>query len=254
MQMDENRYARQLVLREIGTEGQRKLFRGSVLVAGCGALGGNQAQLLVRAGVGRVRIVDRDRPEASNLPRQVLYDEVDVAAGRPKAEVSAEKLRRANSATTLEAVVAAIAADNVEELIRDVDVVLDATDNFETRYVINDVCVKLGKPWIYGGIIGTSGMSLTIRPGVSACLRCLFREAPVGDGFPTPETEGILNSAPATVGAIQATEALKLLMECEPSSDLLLVDPWNRSFRSVPVLRDEGCPCCGAGHFEFLGE
>jgi len=249
---DEPRYARQLVLDEIGPEGQRRLAAGSVLVAGCGALGGNQAQLLVRAGVGRVRIVDRDVPEPSNLPRQVLFDEDDVAAGRPKAEVAAERLRRVNRAAAIEERVVAIGAGNAEELIADVELVLDATDNFPTRYILNDACVKHGVPWIYGGIVGTSGMCLVVLPGRGPCLRCLFPDPPAGPGLPTPATEGILNTVPALIAAVQVTEAIKLLCGEPPATDLLLVDAWQRTFRSVPVERDPACPCCGRDRFDFL--
>lgn len=248
----EERYARQLVLDEIGPEGQRRLAAGSVLVAGCGALGGNQAQLLVRAGAGRVRIVDRDVPEPSNLPRQVLFDEDDVAAGRPKAEVAAERLRRVNRAAAIDGRAIEIVADNAEDLIADVDLVLDATDNFPTRYVLNDACIKHGIPWVYGGIVGTSGMCLVVLPGRSACLRCLFPEPPADPGLPSPTTEGILNTAPALIAAVQVTEAIKLLCGAHPATDLLLVDAWQRTFRAVPVERDPGCPCCGRGQFDFL--
>lgn len=252
--VDESRYARQLALAEIGPDGQRRLAAGSVLIAGCGALGTHQAQLLVRAGVGHVRIADGDAPEPSNLPRQVLFDHDDVAAGRPKAEVAAARLARVDPEARIEGRVARIGPDNVEEMITGMDLVLDATDNFPTRYVLNDACVKRGIPWIYGGIVGTSGMCLAVVPGRSACLRCLFPTPPAAPDLPSPASGGILNTAPALVAAVQATEAIKLLCGAPPATDLLLVDPWQRTFRSVPVTRDPGCHCCGQRRFVYLGD
>lgn len=239
------RYAKQILLKELGSAGQKKLADAAVLIVGCGALGSVQAQLLVRAGIGRVRIVDRDVPELDNLHRQILFDEDDVEARSPKAEVAGRKLPRANSTVVVDARVLEVTADNIDELAADVDLVLDATDNFQTRYVINDACVRRKKPWVYGGVIATSGMTMTIIPGRGPCLRCLFPRPPDDGTVPTMETEGVLGTAPVTVAALEVTEAIKLLAGAPPREGLLMIDVWTGSFQTVPVLRDENCPACG---------
>lgn len=241
----EARYSKQLLLKDIGPAGQEKLLGSSVLLVGCGALGSIQAQLMVRAGVGRVRIVDRDFPEEGNLHRQILFDEPDVQAGAPKAEVAQRKLARANSAAIIDARVMDVGADDIEELAADVDLVLDATDNFETRYLINDACIRLNKPWIYGGVIGASGMTMTVVPGKGPCLRCLFADPPATGAAPSMETEGVLAAAPVAVAAVQVTEAVKLLVGARPREGLLMIDMWAGDFQSVPVERDRNCPACG---------
>ncbi len=172
------RYAKQVLLKELGSAGQQKLAAAAALVVGCGALGSVQSQLLVRAGVGRVRIVDRDVPDLENLHRQILFDEDDVAARWPKADVAGRKLPKANSTVAVETRVMEVTAANIDGLVADVDLVLDATDNFEARYLINDACVRHHKPWIYGGVIATAGMTMTIVPGRGPCLRCLLPEPP----------------------------------------------------------------------------
>jgi adenylyltransferase/sulfurtransferase len=172
------RYARQLILAEIGEEGQRRLLSSTAIVVGCGALGTNIASSLVRAGVGLVRIVDRDFVELNNLQRQVLFDEDDVDRGLPKAIAAAEKLRRVNSQVQVEPVVTDVNPDNVEQIVGDADVVLDGTDNFETRLLLNDACVKLGIPWIYGGVVATYGMTMAIVPHQTPCFRCILNELP----------------------------------------------------------------------------
>src|SRR6266566_1595557 len=172
-----DRYVRQMRYAPLGEEGQRRLMAGRALVCGCGALGSMIAALLARAGVGKLRIVDRDFLELNNLQRQMLYDEADVAAGLPKAIAAAEHLRRINSAIEIEPVVADVTAANVLELCRDVDVVVDGTDNFETRFLVNEAALKLGLPWVYGGAVGASGQTMTILPGETPCLRCLIPES-----------------------------------------------------------------------------
>jgi adenylyltransferase/sulfurtransferase len=239
------RYAKQILLKDFGPEGQQKLAGSSVLIVGCGALGSVQSQLLVRAGVGRVRIVDRDVPEIGNLHRQILFDEDDVQARSPKADVANRKLPKANSSVVIDTRVMEVTAQNIDELISDVDLVLDATDNFETRYLINDACIEANKPWIYGGVIATSGMTMTVIPGRGPCLRCLFPNPPEPGTVPTMETEGVLATAPVTVAALEATEAIKLLCGAEPREGLLMLDVWTGSFQNVPVLRDQNCPACG---------
>ncbi len=249
----ESRYSRQLMLEEIGPAGQEHLGRASILIVGCGALGSVQAELLARAGVGRILIVDRDVLEENNLQRQVLFDEDDVAADLPKAEAAIRKLRRINSSIDIDGMVRDVNPGNIEKLLQNVGLELDGTDNFETRYIINDACIKNNIPWIYGGVIGVSGMTMAVVPGQGPCIRCLFPEIPAPGSLPTCDTAGVLNTAPAIVASIQVSEAYKLIVgggigECR----LHLIDLWQGSFRSIEVSRDENCPCCELGNYEFL--
>lgn len=247
------RYARQAVLPQIGPSGQERLGSSAALVVGCGALGCAQAQLLARAGVGRLVLVDRDFVELSNLQRQLLYDEADAAQRLPKAEAAARHLRAVNSSIQLEPVVADLTARNASELVQGVDVVLDATDNVETRYLVNDACVKAGKPWVYGGAVGTSGVVLAVRPGDGPCLRCVFPEPAPPGTLPTCDIAGVLNAAPAAIAALQVVEAMKLLLGAASEAHRLhSFELWAPSFRSVKVHREPGCRCCGVRDFEFL--
>ncbi|MBX5437829.1 MAG: ThiF family adenylyltransferase, partial [Alicyclobacillaceae bacterium] len=189
LQFDE-RYSRQILFRPIGREGQQRLARARVVIVGVGALGTVIAQQLVRAGVGFVRIIDRDIVEPSNLQRQALYDEADAQAGLPKAAAAAEKLRRANNGVEVEPVIADVTARNAEELLADVDVILDGTDNFQIRYLINDVAVKHGIPWAYGGAVSSYGTTAFLRPGATPCLVCLFGDEG-GGGHDTCDTVGV---------------------------------------------------------------
>lgn len=249
----QERYARQAVLPQIGPAGQERLGASSALIVGCGALGCAQAQLLARAGVGRLVIVDRDFVELNNLQRQLLYDEADAAQRLPKAEAAARHLRAINSGIRVEPVVADLTARNASELVEGVDVVLDATDNVETRYLVNDACVKAGKRWVYGGAVGTSGVVLAVRPGDGPCLRCAFPEPAPPGTLPTCDTAGVLNAAPAAIAALQVVEATKLLLGADPEGHRLhSFDLWAPSFRSVKVHREPSCRCCGARDFEFL--
>ena len=248
-EMDEfaTRYQRHLAFDRIGPEGQRRLARGSALVVGCGALGGAAAALLVRAGVGKVRLVDCDIVELSNLPRQLLFDEADVAARAPKALRTAERLRAANSACDIEPVATRIDAGTIDGLLDGIDVVVDGLDNFATRYVVNDACVRRGIPWVYGGVVGAAGVTMTVRPGRGPCLRCVFPEAPPEDAVPTCQTHGVVAPAPVTVAALETIEALKLLLgRDDVRPGLLSLDLWDGSFRSVRVVRAPSCPACGS--------
>ena len=247
------RYARQVALKEIGTEGQAKIRASSVLVVGSGALGCMQAQLLARAGVGRLRLVDRDFVEVVNLHRQTLFDEDDARMTLPKAEAASRRLRKANSDVQVEAVVADVTARNIEALLDGVDVALDATDNFETRYLVNDACVKLGKPWVHGGAMGVSGNLMTIRPGVGPCLRCLFPKPPPPGSLPGCHIVGVLNTAPAIVASLQVTEALRLLVGDAPATcHLTAIDLWDPRLQRVEVKRDPDCICCVRHQYDFL--
>jgi len=249
----EARYARQSVLDVIGQAGQQKLAESTVLVIGCGALGSTQAELLARAGIGKLILVDRDVLELHNLQRQLLFDEQDVRERLPKAAAAARRLKTVNSEITIEAVVTDVTATNIEELLRPVDLVLDGTDNFETRYLLNDAAIRTDKPWVYGGVLGTGGTVMAVHPGQGPCLRCIFPEPPDAGSLPTCETQGVLNTAVAWVAALQVTEAFKLLVSTPTVAfKLHAMDVWQGSMTSVTVKRSEDCICCARQRFEFL--
>jgi len=247
-----SRYSRHIILKEIGIEGQKKLKNSKVVVAGCGALGCVSSNLLARAGLGKLVLVDRDIVELTNLQRQILYTDKDV--NRPKAEVAKEVLSNANPDIEIESIVTDLSSENAEEIISGCDVVVDATDNMETRYLINDVCVKNGIPWIYGGAISTHGMILTIVPKKTACFRCFFPKPPGAGVLPTCEIAGVLNTIPSIIASIQATEALKVLLGKfeDINKELTIIDIWNNDFRRIPVPIDERCETCKKENFEFL--
>jgi molybdopterin/thiamine biosynthesis adenylyltransferase len=247
-----DRYSRQTILREIGEEGQARLVNSRAVIIGCGALGSNIAVMLVRAGVGHVKIIDRDFIEYHNLQRQVLFNEEDVRAGTPKAIAAVNHLKEINSTVEVEGIVADVNFTNIEGFCAGADVILDGLDNIETRYLINDVSLKLGIPWVYGGAIMTTGMTMTIVPGVTPCFRCFSRNAPDPGTALTCETAGILGTVPAIIGSLQATEAIKLLVNPdEINRDLLIVDAWRPSFDKMKVSKDTDCPAC-RGRYEFL--
>jgi molybdopterin-synthase adenylyltransferase len=252
------RYSRQMRFPGIGKAGQEKLLASRVTLCGCGALGTVLANVLVRAGVGFVRVIDRDFVEPSNLQRQVLFDESDVTNNLPKAEAAAVKLRQINSAVQVEPIVADINRTNIEDFCAGADLILDGSDNFEIRYLINDVAIKHGKPWVYGGAVGSQGMSMTIIPGETPCLRCVFEAAPAPGETGTCETAGVLAPAVNIVASYQATEALKLLSgnTAAVNRELLIVDVWentNRRVKVAPLAGRKGqCPCCAKRSFEWL--
>ncbi len=255
--LPDERYSRQVLFAGIGIEGQRKLAVSHVAIAGCGATGAAAASLLARAGVGAITLIDRDFVEESNLQRQVLYDEADALAALPKAEAARRKIALFNSAIQVNAAVADLVPGNIHELLRGADIVLDGTDNFETRYLINDAAVKLGKPWIYGGVIGSEGQTMTILPGQTPCLRCLIETAPPPGMTPTCETAGVLGPAVAVIASFEAIEAIKLLSGRREAlnKDLIMVDVWDWSFRQLKVANLLGkvdCPCCQRRNFEWL--
>lgn len=253
---DPERFSRQTRFTPLGPEGQAKLARARIAIVGCGALGSASALALVRAGVGHVRLVDRDVPELSNLPRQVLFDEADVAAGLPKAVAAAEHLRRIDSALTIEPVVADVTAATVATVLDKVDLVVDGTDNFETRFLVNEWCCRRGIPWVYGGAIGAEGRVLAIRPGVTACLRCLVPDPPPPGALPTCDTAGIIGPAALVVGAVQAAEAMKLIVQGGSTGGgrLLVCDLWEGVWRTVDLsaLAATGCPTCRAADYPWL--
>lgn len=250
------RYARQAIFPGIGLEGQRRLLASRVTLVGCGALGTVLANMLARAGVGFLRIVDRDYVEPSNLQRQLLFDEQDARDGAPKAVAAVEHLRRANSEIAYEAVVADFGPDVAERLIRDADLVLDGLDNFEARYVLNDACVKLGKPWVYAAAVGSYGAMMPVVPGETACLRCLYREPAAAGAVDTCDTAGVLGPAPGIVANLAAAEAIKWLVGARDalSRGLLWIDCWQTSFDQIPIETPmPDCPACQERRFEFLG-
>jgi adenylyltransferase/sulfurtransferase len=248
------RYARQTVLPVIGVEGQRRLLASRVAVIGCGATGTVIANHLARAGVGSLRIIDRDWVEWNNLQRQLLFDESDARDGTPKALAAEQRLRAVNSEIHIEAAVTDVNAANLEELIGDCDLVMDGTDNFETRYAINDACVKLGKPWVYTGAVSTYGMSLLVRPRETACLRCVFPEPPPAGDSATCDTAGVLGPAVSVVASLSASEAIKWLVGAHEalSGALTHVDVWDLSWHNFRIERKSDCPCCVGREFPFL--
>lgn len=251
------RYDRQVRFSPFGAAGQQKLAAGRALVCGCGALGSVIAGTLVRAGVGFVRIVDRDFVELNNLQRQFLFDEDDVANTMPKAAAAAEKLRRVNSSIEIESVVADVTFTNIAKLAGDVDVVVDGTDNFATRFLVNDFCVKNGRPWVYGGCIGAEGQSMTILPHDTACLACLLPEPPPPGVTPTCDTAGVLGPVIGLIGSLEACEAIKILSgnTAAISRALTVVEMWDNRLRQVDVskLRSESdCRVCQHGEYRWL--
>ena len=248
------RYGRQIIFPSLGEAGQRRLLAARVVIIGCGATGTVIANHLARAGIGYLRLVDRDYIELNNLQRQLLFDEDDIRQGLPKAAAAASKLRRINTEIEIAAVVTDVNPGNVLPLIQDADLVMDGADNFETRYLLNDACVKLGKPWIYTGVIGSYGVSQTIVPGESACLRCVMGQMPAPGTTPTCDTAGVLGPSVAVVASISAGEALKRLGQFgEPNRGMLHYDLWDNSLEMFDLGGPRAdCPACGQHDYEFL--
>jgi adenylyltransferase/sulfurtransferase len=257
MEASLDRYSRQMRFPGVGEAGQRRLLESHVTLCGCGALGTVIANALVRGGVGHLRLVDRDFIETNNLQRQVLFDEHDVADNLPKAEAAARKLAAVNSSVHVEPVVADVDRGNILDLVRDADLILDGTDNFEIRYLINDAAVKLDKPWVYGGCIGSHGQTMTVIPGQTPCLRCVFEAAPAPGEAGTCETAGVLSPVVNIVASFQAAEAFKLLTghADQINRDLIYVDVWEnvqRRIKIAPLLGKVDCPCCRHRRFDWL--
>lgn len=247
------RYSRQILFAPIGPEGQERICQAKVAVVGCGAIGASTCTLLARAGVGTLRIIDRDYVEASNLQRQLLFDEDDARESLPKAFAAARKIAAINSEVKVEAHVNDLTPQTIS-LLSDCDLMLDCTDNFETRYLINDFAVKNGIPWIYAAAVSSYAVTMNILPGETSCLACIFPQAPSGT-FATCETAGILNSAATTVASIQTTEALKLLVGARESlrRTLLSIDLWTNQRSEVLAGQPRiGCQVCGNHIFAHL--
>ena len=251
---DRERYSRQILFHGIGQEGQRKLLEAHAVLVGCGALGTLHAQALARAGVGRLTIVDRDYVETSNLQRQWLFEESDAAEGLPKAVAAKRALNRINSCVRVTAEVADLTPANAEDLLANAAVILDGTDNFETRYLINDYAVREGVPWIYGAAVGSYGIVMPIMPGRTSCLRCIYPNPPSGIQ-PTCETAGVLNGLVAAIAALQSSEALKILSGNDGAVKprITTMDVWTGDIRQIdqpgPV---DDCPACGLGQYQYL--
>lgn len=267
--LDVNRYHRQELLPSIGTAGQARLGASRVLLVGCGALGTVVAEQVVRAGVGFLRIVDRDVVELTNLQRQVLFDENDAREGAPKAIAAKQRLVRVNSGVIVDGVVTDAHSGNIESLVeaagacsathtngptKHVDLILDGTDNVETRYLINDVAVKHGIPWVYGACVGTEGRVMAVIPGRTACMRCVFREPSEGADLPTCDTAGVLGSVAALVASMQVVLAFQMLSghADDIRSELWSGDAWAGRGRVIAVDRDPNCPACGQRDFTYL--
>lgn len=241
-----DRYSRQIRFSGIGEEGQHRLLSATVAVVGCGALGSFHAAALARAGVGRIKLIDRDYVELSNLQRQWLYTEADAASAMPKAAAAAAHLKEANSEIVLEAHIADLTPGNIEEILEGCDLILDGTDNFDTRYLINDYSVQSAVPWIYGGAVGSYGLAMPVVPGRTACFECIYPEPPSG-AQPTCETAGVVNTLTASVAAWQAGLALKILTSGSESVHprITTIDVWEGTVRQIDMPDpDPRCPAC----------
>jgi len=245
-----DRYSRQTLLKYIEKKGQKILNESYVVVIGCGALGNTIANNLVRSGIGHIKIVDRDIVELNNLQRQNLFNEEDI--GNPKAFITAKKLKKINSEVTIDYLVDDVNHRNIEEIIKNTNIVLDGTDNMLVRFLINDACIKHRIPWIYGGAIETFGMTMNIIPGKTPCFRCIIQDLPETGLLPTCDTVGVLNSIPTIIASIESTEAIKILLKKMSNENLIMYDVWNHNFQKIFVKKKESCECCDKHNFEFL--
>ncbi|MGD0986948.1 MAG: ThiF family adenylyltransferase [Candidatus Sulfotelmatobacter sp.] len=255
----EERYSRQILFPGIGVEGQKRLAAGRVAIVGCGATGSALASLLARAGVGMLRIIDRDYVEPSNLQRQSLFDEADAAESLPKAVAAAQKIARFNSEILVEAKVEDVTPQNIEVLLQDIEVILDGTDNFETRYLLNDYAVRLSRPWIYSAAVGSYAVTLNVLPGTTACLACIFPDSPRGM-VETCETSGILNTAVNLVASVAASECMKMLLGDAALGKLRHTlwshDVWTNDHSEIAAGKPRaGCrACCERNFVHLAGE
>jgi len=250
-----DRYSRQILFPGIGKAGQEKLLGSSVAIIGCGALGASHAEMLSRAGVGHLRIVDRDFVEFTNLQRQTLFKEADAIERLPKAIAAQIRIGEINSEIEVEAVVADVNRSNVESIIANADVILDGTDNFQIRYLLNDACVKLGKTWIYGAAVSSYGTTMTIIPGETPCLRCIFEDMPDAGSSPTCDTAGVIMPIIATISAVQVSEAIKILVGDRDAlhGSLMQFDVWQNDWRKIKLAApNPACRTCGEHVYDFL--
>ena len=257
MEQSLERYSRQILFQHIDEDRQKKLIDSTVLLIGCGALGTVSSSYLVRAGIGQLRIIDRDFIEENNLQRQILFDEDDILENVPKAIAAQKKLQRINPNIKVEGFVTDINYSNIEELTKDVDIIIDGTDNFETRFLVNDYCVKNSIPWVYGACIGSRGVVMNIIPSMTPCLRCVFETMPQIGSFPTCDTAGVIGPIAGIIASFQVTEAIKILTGNYDSvnKNLLEIDVWETNFRQIDIseLKDtNSCPTCKLHNYEFL--
>ncbi|MBC8180326.1 ThiF family adenylyltransferase [candidate division KSB1 bacterium] len=251
------RYSRQKLFYGVGEQGQKKLAESRVLILGCGGLGSASATLLARAGVGYLKIVDRDFLDVSNLQRQILYEEHDVKEGLPKVIAAERRLREINSTIQIEPIIADVNRFNIEKLIQDVNLVLDGSDNFETRFLLNEACVKHNRSWIYGAAIESYGLMKNFIPGKTACLRCIMDNIPDPGTVATCESVGVLGSIVVLIASLQCAEAIKILTENmkDLNQDLVSIDVWQNSFQTIDVTKSviqKNCPVCNNKQFDFL--
>ena len=242
------RYSRQIIFEKIGVQGQEKLFAARAAIIGVGALGSVIANNLCRAGVGRLRLIDRDRVELSNLQRQALFNEEDAESRLPKVQAACNHLAKINSQTVLEPVDVHVDSSNIEGLIKDVDVVLDGSDNMELRFLVNEACHKLKIPWVYGGVLGAAGNCMTILPGEGPCFRCFLPEIPPAGTFPTCADVGVLNMAPNIIASFESAEAVKIITgSADVNRRLFVLDVWNNTAEYISLAKNPDCPVCNRG-------
>jgi adenylyltransferase/sulfurtransferase len=250
----QEKYSRQILFAGIGAQGQQRLLASSAVIVGCGAIGAAAANLLVRAGIGRLRIIDRDFVEPSNLQRQTLFDESDARDALPKAVAAERKLHTINSSVSVEGRVADASPGNIEQLLSGFDLILDGTDNFETRFLVNDFAVKFSRPWIYAAAVGSYGLSMVIRPGVTPCLACLL-ESGVGQGIDeTCDTVGVIGPIVNLIASLEIAEALKILSGHEDAlhGRLVSCDVWSGHMQSLRIPRNPNCRACAKNDFTYL--
>lgn len=247
------RYSKQILFGEIGEYGQKKLRDAKVVVIGCGALGTVIVNNLARSGVGYIKIVDRDYIELSNLQRQILFDEEDIDNNLPKVIAAEYKLKKINSSIIIESIIKDVNSNNIENICKDMNLILDATDNLNIRYLINDVSIKLNIPWIYGAVIGSTGMTHTIIPEQTPCFRCIMPNIPPAGSIDSCDLVGVLNTIVNIIASIQSTEAIKFLIGKTKDiiNGLRYIDVWNNDFETIEISHKENCPACN-NKFEFL--
>ncbi len=249
-----DRYSRQILFSAIGEAGQKKIRESKVVVVGCGALGTVSSEMLTRAGIGKLTLIDRDFVEESNLQRQSLFTEEDAHQGLPKAAVAERELRAINSDVEVEGVIEDVTWQNIDRLCRDSDLILDGTDNFETRFLMNDFAVKEEVPWIYGACVGSYGVAFAFQPNLSACLQCLFEQPTDVGTTETCDTAGILAPIVHAVAAFQVAQGLKILVGESPPQEILQIDVWTGTWQTITAkkARSQQCRCCGKNQFHFL--
>lgn len=248
------RYTKQILFDRIGEVGQKKLNQSRVVIIGCGALGTVTANNLTRAGVGYIKLLDRDYIELSNLQRQVLFDEEDIREDLPKVAAAIKKLQKINSSITIEGEVIDVNSRNILRLCQEMDLIIDATDNYSIRYLINDASIRLNIPWIYGGVLGSVGMTHTIIPGKTPCLRCIFPNIPTIGVTDTCDTIGVLSTIINIIASIQTTEAIKLLVGAKEDliNKLRYFDVWNGNYEEIDIELNDNCAACKERKLEFL--